>query len=298
MTRHSNTWIFYATPDKYDVNEYLSSVRDYIYWRAAQRSNDMKIGDRVYIWRGGMKGFSQGIIASGVIAEEPISRLNAKHPEKQRDDLWKTKLIIDGTVVGVKLSHIKLTDEDGMLTKDLMMHDPILKKMSVIRTHRHSNYLLNDDEALRIFKLWQSTANPDISEYAEQDELVAIYKNKKNIVENELRNYNPAEPEIISISNKSYKRDNKIIALLKIHRNFECQICKTKILKANGEYYIEAAHIIPKCAKGTESPENILILCPNHHKEFDWGKREIVELSHEIVKFKLNDILHEISLKI
>ena len=45
----------------------------------------------------------------------------------------------------------------------------------------------------------------------------------------------------------------------------------------DGSFYIEAAHIKPKSQQGTETPDNILILCPNHHKEFDLGKREIIE---------------------
>ncbi|MFH2029353.1 MAG: HNH endonuclease [Bacteroidota bacterium] len=40
---------------------------------------------------------------------------------------------------------------------------------------------------------------------------------------------------------------------------------------------MEAAHIKPKHKKSKETPENILILCPNHHKEFDFGRRIIRE---------------------
>ncbi|MBU0559050.1 MAG: HNH endonuclease [Bacteroidetes bacterium] len=47
--------------------------------------------------------------------------------------------------------------------------------------------------------------------------------------------------------------------------------------KKNGDFYIEAAHIKPKHKKSKETPENILILCPNHHKEFDFGRRIIRE---------------------
>ncbi|WP_423776187.1 HNH endonuclease [Aliarcobacter skirrowii] len=52
---------------------------------------------------------------------------------------------------------------------------------------------------------------------------------------------------------------------------------------------MEAAHIIPKKDKGNENKENILILCPNHHKEFDYGKRKIIEHTKKEIVFELNE---------
>lgn len=46
------------------------------------------------------------------------------------------------------------------------------------------------------------------------------------------------------------------------------------ILKKDGTRYIEACHIKEKCKGGRETLTNILILCPNCHKEFDYGLRE------------------------
>lgn len=76
------------------------------------------------------------------------------------------------------------------------------------------------------------------------------------------------------------------------------QICGTQIPKADGTYYIEAAHITPKAQKGPELPENILILCPNHHKDFDYGKPVIIERDKEHIRFKLNGKEYNISLKL
>jgi len=85
---------------------------------------------------------------------------------------------------------------------------------------------------------------------------------------------------------------------LKIIRDFKCQICSKQIKKSDGSFYIEAAHIKPKREDGNESPQNILILCPNHHKEFDYGELKIKIHSKEKVEFVLNDELHKISLKL
>ena len=100
-----------------------------------------------------------------------------------------------------------------------------------------------------------------------------------------MANLQETESETVYVKQKQYKRNNKTIAQLKILRDFKCQICGTKIKKKNGEFYIEAAHIIPKREKGCEVPKNILILCPNHHKEFDFGDRSIIHHTEKEIEF-------------
>jgi len=122
----------------------------------------------------------------------------------------------------------------------------------------------------------------------EQQEIIAEIETLPNLEDD--------ENELITIQQKIYKRNNILIAKIKSDRNFECQICATKILKSNGSYYIEAAHIKAKKDKGNERKENILILCPNHHKEFDFGRREILKHTTDNIKIKLNGVEYEMSL--
>lgn len=49
------------------------------------------------------------------------------------------------------------------------------------------------------------------------------------------------------------------------------KICSTTIMKKDGRKYVEAAHIKSKHLKGRETLSNIILLCPNYHKEFDLG---------------------------
>lgn len=128
-----------------------------------------------------------------------------------------------------------------------------------------------------------------IGDEFEQEEIAETFqsKSKEEIIE-ELKNITSIEPEIIIINGRVYKRNNKTIAQIKFVRDYKCQICFSYILKANGKKYIEAAHIIPKALKGSEIPSNILLLCPNHHKEFDMGKREILLHNESHFNFILN----------
>lgn len=133
----------------------------------------------------------------------------------------------------------------------------------------------------------------------EQTEIIENYrhleKSKQEIV-NELSRLKPSDPELVTIQGKTYKRDNRTIASIKMLRDFKCQICEEFIIKKDGSPYIEAAHIKPKCQKGTEMPDNILILCPNHHKEFDLGDLQIIEYNGKMIHFILNGEEHKLKI--
>jgi predicted restriction endonuclease len=117
----------------------------------------------------------------------------------------------------------------------------------------------------------------------------------KEIID-DLKSLTPQAPQTVEYTGRSYKRDNKTVAQLKILRNFKCQICSANIARKDGRFYVEAAHIKRKSEKGTEMPNNILVLCPNHHKEFDLGDRTIVKHTNDEIVFELNGEHYEIGL--
>lgn len=125
--------------------------------------------------------------------------------------------------------------------------------------------------------------------HSNEDEKV----HKNNIIVENLINKEKQEDNPIRVTSiiEYYKRDTKAIAELKINRNEKCQLCRYS-------NYVEAAHIKPKSEGGSEKPSNILILCPNHHKEFDYGKREIIEHNENYIKFKLDDKEYCVDLRI
>lgn len=145
---------------------------------------------------------------------------------------------------------------------------------------------------------------PTIEDNEDEKEQIEIFKiirqenkSKQSIIK-ELKNLKETDPEQIVINSKSFKRDNKTIIQIKYIREFKCQICGTAIKKKDGSHYVEAAHIKPKHQKGRETPSNIIILCPNHHKEFDIGKRIIITQDENQIIFTLNGQRHELNLQI
>lgn len=132
----------------------------------------------------------------------------------------------------------------------------------------------------------------------EQDDLLSIISKNREQILNELRDLSPEDPQEVIIKGKTYKRDNKTIAQLKHLKEYKCQICNTYIIKKNKTHYIEAAHILGKRHKGSETPDNILILCPNHHKEFDLGDKEIIKHTKDNFIFRLNGKEYKIDLSL
>lgn len=119
-------------------------------------------------------------------------------------------------------------------------------------------------------------------------------RNRNDMIEllNRL-NANPNQKKF-PYQGSSFRRDLLAIALIKSLRKAACQLCDTKIEKRNGGFYVEAAHLIPKREGGAEHPNNIVLLCPNHHKEFDlgnssWSKEgEMLEVVLNGTKYQVN----------
>jgi len=105
------------------------------------------------------------------------------------------------------------------------------------------------------------------------------------------------ESERVTIKGKTYKRYNYLMVQIKRYRKFKCQFCNTTILKENGTYYIEACHIKAKAEGKKDQLNNILVLCPNCHKLFDYAKRENEIYLGDIFSVILNGKTYKASLK-
>jgi len=98
-------------------------------------------------------------------------------------------------------------------------------------------------------------------------------------------------PERIqAVVSQTIRRDTRLIEALKEVFNYRCQFpgCNVRIPKRGGGYYIEVAHILPVSKGGQSRLGNLLVLCPNHHKEMDLGDLQIEEQTVECLKGKLN----------
>lgn len=99
------------------------------------------------------------------------------------------------------------------------------------------------------------------------------YDEKRDITEKELKTFDP-----FSKKNQIKKgiyierlvRDSNLALKLKELYNYKCQLCE-RGLKSSKGYICEAHHIKPynKKHKGDDCWENMVVLCPNCHSQFD-----------------------------
>ncbi|WP_321447658.1 HNH endonuclease [uncultured Cohaesibacter sp.] len=91
---------------------------------------------------------------------------------------------------------------------------------------------------------------------------------------------NPDQSDATRISGLTTSRIIRDTAMTRkvkaLHRS-KCQICDSSILLPDGTSYAEAHHIIPIGSPhyGPDVSENIVIVCPNHHAQLDFGCVEI-----------------------
>lgn len=87
-----------------------------------------------------------------------------------------------------------------------------------------------------------------------------------------------------------YRRDMEVRDyVIRRSRGF-CEYCGVVGFEmADGSYYLEAHHVIALAAEGPDTVENVIALCPGHHREAHYGKRA------EILEREFLDKLREIA---
>lgn len=68
-------------------------------------------------------------------------------------------------------------------------------------------------------------------------------------------------------------RDTEMTYRLKYEHGFRCVVCGDRLCRRDGHPYAEAHHLRPLGGKhnGPDIMTNAIVLCPNHHAEFDLG---------------------------
>jgi predicted restriction endonuclease len=296
----ANSIISFFEEDDQDKNrencEKISNIKSY---RVDRLAHVLKIGEKIVSEQIKTDGFLDddnifwhtGDISYlvGDVSKEICRKFNF-HDEKIKDFIEKVFACNEKRIENILKNH-----ERG--------YKVLFKK---IEEEKYSEYKGEKNKEMReqgeekSEKGIQEKENVEDDDFKEQENLISLIKPTQSRPEiiKELKVVTPQTPELVEFRGEKYKRDNKIIAQLKILRDFKCQICGASIQKRDNTFYIEAAHITEKEHKGSETPDNILILCPNHHKEFDLGKKNILEKTTEKIVFELNGKRYELNLEL
>jgi 5-methylcytosine-specific restriction endonuclease McrA len=191
---------------------------------------------------------------------------------------------------------LKLTRPDFKTEKGKRDKDPVRRKLKGVKNF--------SDETLEkiIEELYDTLVSSKVSNKIITEELEYQDKIARGLlgltdedVDNKIKEVQGRQRKMTGVSYSRKQRDRHLMELYKRKHHYECQFCRTQIVKSNGLYYIEACHIKAVKDDGDDNENNILVLCPNCHKEFDYGKREKEKWEENIYSVTVNDKNYEIN---
>jgi len=249
-------WLFQGVPDKYKIDDYLDRY-PYIYWAANQYSSDIRVGDTVFLWRA-KRGSKRpaGVVARGIVVEDPTSTAAIKYPEFLGEELWLVPAPSERLVVGIKLDEVRLTREQNMITRELVKRHPGLAHMTILKFAQNTNYRLEDQERRNLELLWATDNSETLGEVDEASypEGWVTYRTHRYIERN-------------SSVVKAAKN-----AFLSKHGRLYCEICDFDFGRAYdglGDGFIEAHHVKPvhtMAPKEETKPSDLMMVCSNCHR--------------------------------
>jgi predicted restriction endonuclease len=98
-------------------------------------------------------------------------------------------------------------------------------------------------------------------------------------------------PEKIFSIVKHSKRDKNKVRDLKLKYLDKCQICNYSLILENGKHHSEVHHLRPVGKElGNDDTNNMIVLCPNHHKAFDYSVLRIDLSGSKVIDLDENEI--------
>lgn len=248
---HINTWIFQGNPEIFDIDNYVKNHK-YIWWAIRQDylRKDVKLNDVVFLWRSdGNRRRTGGVLAKTQVIGLPQERPNDEDAKEYwHTEDWKKPYI------GVELEVLNVKLEDEFISRIALLDHPILKDLLVHRLRTSTNYLLSQEHANELQKIWNFTNNNMLNELVSND--------MENLIDDEITETEKEQVIKSRIGQSAFKK-----ALLAIDK--KCRLCGV-----SDERFLVGSHIKPWSQSNNQERldvNNGLLLCPNHDALFDKG---------------------------
>lgn len=117
--------------------------------------------------------------------------------------------------------------------------------------------------------------------------------NAENILKEFEQRLSNEQPTVVESKVLRIKRNQTIVRSMKEKYENKCQVCGFTFQKKDGGYYSEVAHIKPieTLEIGVDSPSNLIVLCPNHHKMHDFGALKIISKKQYVIDGAIKDLM-------
>lgn len=247
----SSYWIFRGNQDSFDVNSYLKNF-NYLYWSVPIKKyqKEIKIGDKVFIWRSkGKSNKPYGIVAFGKIVEEPKNLESIKYPNNLGNHLWNTEDISD-VKTGIRIESFRLDLESGLINSDILTSSEICSGMQLLTAKQGTNFKISHQQFEFIYNLWFGNKFSTEDDEEGSDESKTVLR---------LHRFRERDSGLVRKAKEKFIKDNGKLF---------CEVCKFDFNKVYGIDYAEAHHKKPlsKMKSGEKTKINDLaILCSNCH---------------------------------
>lgn len=147
-----------------------------------------------------------------------------------------------------------------------------------VKQSGESNYYVNHKDAWNAFLDW----GPMKISKEDKDDFVKTLNTQELEDYEDIKNKQPMSKTI-----NYFKRNRKIVDELKKLYNGKCQICQDTFEKVNGENYCETHHVKALGKNGTDTIDNLVVLCPTCHKKLHFGKEKEFDIKYKEEHYKL-----------
>lgn len=298
--KENSMWTFFLNPKYWYIDDFLKSDKagNEIYYSINKDHRDrFKIGDR-------------GVIRVGVDSRNK-SELNGKEkmksgiyaivkvmsiPEFIEDD--ESEFYASKDDINIKKWRIKIKIIKNLIDSPIIFNEKnkvtLEQDKYLIGGFQRATMPLREDTFYNVLKL--INLNNNVNEFEEIIDIKQLGNTTSGIeLLNEIyANTNIEQKERVVKVIERGEIANKI----KEYIQYKCQICESlgqnpySFKKKNGEYYVETHHIIPvsDLENSKLSVDNLICLCPNHHREVHYGNVKIINNNDMYVEYNLDGI--------
>lgn len=286
-------WTFYSNPKKWQIDRFLETNNEYdTYQVTPWQKHFFKPGQlgviRVGIDRRtktqleGRKKLIPGIY--GIVEVISEATIRKSGPDKYRLE-WSDKEFKKPIV---EIRYLKNLLSKPLLLTSLSNNKAIKKDKYLIRGFQASSMPLEKDAFEEIINLIDDgEVIYEKIEPSRVDSMDAIRTLEEK--------YKNATPQVKAVISKRIERGPLAQKLKKIAQ-YKCLVCEQldqdphTFKKSNGEYFIEAHHVIQvvEKSKGVLGVNNIITICPNHHRQLHYGDSTLLENNDKFFKYKID----------
>jgi hypothetical protein len=131
----AKVWIFQANPSIFDIDRAVVEEPE-MTWVVRQHRNEVREGDRVYLWRAGGEA---GVIATATVLDDP----------EVRPGIAGSPYLLESEALSKEEPRVTLRIEQVLsspLTRTDLIEHPVLKDLEVIRFANATNFRVSEDQ--------------------------------------------------------------------------------------------------------------------------------------------------------